>query len=247
MCDETHLARVTQKLLSFGNTLPAEALFPTLVPEAAPFVVSNPYAFAMAVCLDRGAKADLIWTIPYYLHQILGHLDPHRIYEMSLDALADLFAHLPRKPRFVNDAPQTLHDLTRIVVEECGGDAELLWAGRRAADVNRIFRSVHGVGPGIASMGVLLIEKAFGIRFSDLDRTRMDIKPDVHTVRVSFRLGASKAQTTNAAIEASRCMNPSFPGGLDGALWEIGRRWCFASNPNCAECPMNEVCKRIDV
>lgn len=245
--NQENLMRLTEKLLTFGSEAPVGSLFPTVIPEAAPLVVNDPYAFAMAVCLDRGAKADVIWTIPYDIQQELGHLDPHRIYEMSMEELADLFSRLPRKPRYVNDAPQTIHDLTRIIVEKCGGDAELLWAGRRAADVNRIFRSVHGVGPGIANMGVLLIEKAFGVRFSDLDRTRMDIKPDVHTVRVLYRLGASKAQTTHAAIEATRRMNPSFPGGLDGALWEIGRQWCFATNPNCADCPMSEVCARINV
>jgi hypothetical protein len=40
-------------------------------------------------------------------------------------------------------------------------------------------------------------------------------------------------------------MNPSFPGGLDGALWEIGRRWCFASNPNCNDCPMCKDCAKL--
>lgn len=135
---------------------------------------------------------------------------------MSLEELAELFNELPRKPRYVNDAPKTVRDLTRFVIEQCSGDSSLVWEGRHAADVNRILRSIHGVGPGIANMGVLLIEKAFGMRFRDLDRSGMDIKPDVHTVRVLYRLGASDAETIEAAIAASRLMNPSFPGGLDG-------------------------------
>jgi len=155
------------------------------------------------------------------------------------------FLQLPRKPRYVNDAPKTIRDLTRFVVEECSGDASLVWEGRRATEVNRILRSVHGVGPGIANMGVLLIENAFGVQFRDLERSGMDIKPDVHTVRVLFRLGASDDQTVEAALAASRLMNPSFPGGLDGGLWEFGRRWCFASNPNCDDCPMNNDCAKL--
>jgi endonuclease III len=244
MIDETRLARITQALLEFTPTVLNESLFPTLVPEAAPLIETDPYAFLIAVCLDRGTKAQVIWTIPYDMKMKLGHLDPQLIYEMSLEDLTELFSQLPRKPRYVNDAPKTVHDLTRFVVEECSGDASLVWEGRRAADVNRILRSIHGVGPGIANMGVLLIEKAFGVRFRDLDRTGMDIKPDVHTMRVLYRLGASEAQTTEAAIAASRLMNPSFPGGLDGGLWEIGRRWCFASNPNCRDCPVNENCAK---
>ncbi|MGC1374845.1 MAG: hypothetical protein WA821_01395 [Anaerolineales bacterium] len=239
MTDEN---KIKAGLLAFAQTFPTEALFPTLLPEAAGLIANDPYAFAIAVCLDRGAKVEVIWTIPYYIKTDLGHLDPRRIHKMSLDELDSLFKRLPRKPRYVNAAPKTLRDLTRIVVEECGGDAANIWDGRRAADVNRIFTSIYGVGPGIANMGVLLIEKAFGARFSDLDRTRMDIKPDVHTMRVLYRLGVSAAETTEAAIQATRRMNPSFPGELDGALWEIGRRWCFASGPDCPGCPMKKDC-----
>jgi len=244
MTDETRLTKITEALLEFGPTVPNTSLFPIIVPEAAPLIETDPYAFLIAVCLDRGTKAQVVWTIPYDIIMKLGHLDPQLIYKMSLDELAELFLQLPRKPRYVNDAPKTVRDLTRLVVEEYNGEASKVWEGKRAADVNRTLMSIHGVGPGIANMGVLLIEKAFGVRFSDLDRTRMDIKPDVHTVRVLYRLGASEAQTIQAAIEATRRMNPSFPGGLDGALWEIGRRFCFASDPDCPKCPMNKSCAR---
>jgi endonuclease III len=245
MIDETRLTRITQTLLEFTPTVPNTSLFPTLVPEAAPLIETDPYAFLIAVCLDRGTKAQVIWTIPYDMKMKLGHLDPQLIYKMSLEELTDLFSQLPRKPRYVNDAPKTVLDLTRFVVEECSGDATLAWEGRRAADVNRILRSIHGVGAGIANMGVLLIEKAFDVRFRDLDRRGMDIKPDVHTMRVLYRLGASEAQTFEAAIAASRLMNPSFPGGLDGGLWEIGRQWCYASKPKCDACPICQDCEKL--
>jgi endonuclease III len=247
MQSDVSIEQITRQLIAFGLTMAPEVLFPTVIPEtpeAAALIATDPYAFAIATCLDRGTKAEVIWTIPYDMKNALGHLDPRQIYEMSLDELADLFNRLPRRPRYVNDAPKTIRDLTRIVIEECDGDASNLWEGRRAADVNRIFRSIHGVGPGIANMGVLLIEKAFGIRFSDLDRKNMDIKPDVHTVRVLFRLGASEAATEQAAIAATRRMNPAYPGEIDGALWEIGRRWCRATNPKCPDCPMTSLCMK---
>jgi len=153
-----------------------------------------------------------------------------------------LFSRLPKRPRYINDAPRTLQELTRIVVEECDGDAANIWRGKRAAEVNRTFVSIHGVGTGIANMGVLLIEAGFGVRFSDLDRKHMDIKPDIHTKRVLYRLGVSEEETDEAAIAAARKLHPEFPGELDGALWEIGREWCFASNPDCANCPMMRSC-----
>jgi endonuclease III len=242
MIDEN---KIRESLLDFGKKVSTEALFPTLrpnVPEAAALIANDPYAFAIGVCLDRGTKAELIWTLPYYIKSDLGHLDPRRIDEMSIDELTSLFARLPRRPRYVNDAPRTVRDLTRIVVEECSGDASNIWKDKRAAQVNRTFTSIHGVGPGIANMGVLLIEQAFGVRFNDLDHMHMDIKPDVHTVRVLHRLGASAAETSEAAIEATRRINPSFPGELDSALWTIGRRWCSASGPDCEGCPISAVC-----
>ena len=235
---------LTEQLLEFAKTLPTQNLLPTLLPEAAPLVMTDPYAFSLATCLDRGTKAEIIWTIPYYIKSDLGHLDPHQIYNMSLEELAALFERLPKRPRYTNDAPKTARDITRIVIEECNGDAFNIWKNKKAADVKRTFMSVHRVGEGIANMGVLLIEKTFNIQFSDLDRTRMDIKPDVHTMRVLYRLGVSNSETTDAAISAARLLNPRFPGAVDGALWEIGRRFCFSSNPNCTICPVNEMCEK---
>jgi endonuclease III len=238
---------IRQALLDCGQTFGSAEIFPTVIPEAAPLVVTDPYAFAIATCLDRGTKADIIWTIPYDIKKFLGHLDPNDIYQMSLEELADLFGRLPRRPRYVNDAPRTLKELTRIVVEECGGDASKIWMGKRASEVKRTFLSIHGVGPGIASMAVLLIEAAFAIRFDDLDRKLMDIKPDVHTVRVLYRLGVSQAKTEQAAIAAARQVNPEYPGAIDGALWWVGRTWCHASAPQCSMCCMEPVCaKRLD-
>lgn len=235
---------VTRKLLEYAATLPKKNLLPTVIPQAAPLVATDPYAFAIATCLDRGTKAEIIWTIPYYIQSDLGHLNPLIIHNMSLAELADMFARLPQKPRYTNDAPKTLRDLTRIVVEEFGGDASLLWKGKRAVDVKRILISIHGVGTGIASMGVLLIEKNFDIHFNDLDRKHMDIKADVHTTRVLYRLGISDSKTEDSAISAARRLNPEFPGALDSALWEIGRKFCFSLNPNCIDCPISNVCEK---
>jgi len=242
-----NLPEITNAILRVGRSIPSKELFPTVIPEAANLISSNPYAFTIGVCLDRGTKAEIIWTIPYDIKNDLGDLDPNRIYQFSLSELDDLFNRLPRHPRYINDAPRTLQELSRIVVEECDGNASNIWNGKRAAEVNRTFQSIHGVGPGIANMGVLLIEAAFDIRFDDLDRKRMDIKPDVHTKRVLYRLGVSAAETEEAALDAARILNPKYPGELDGGLWWIGRNWCFASNPDCHNCPMHNSCSfRLD-
>ncbi|MEA3328080.1 MAG: hypothetical protein U9R53_12390 [Chloroflexota bacterium] len=242
-----NLNDIRNVIITVGKSIPRKELFPTIVEEASNLILSNPYAFSIGVCLDRGIRAEIIWTIPYDIKKELGHLDPKLIYQFSIPELLDLFCRLPRRPRYINDAPRTLQQLTQIVIEECGGNAANFWSEKRAAQVNRTFQSIHGVGPGIANMGVLLIEAAFGVCFDDLDRKRMDIKPDVHTKRVLYRLGASKAETEEAAaaLVATRTMNPDYPGELDRGLWWIGRNWCHASSPNCDHCPANSYYKKI--
>jgi hypothetical protein len=113
------LGKVRQALLDCGQAFDSAELFPTVIPEPAPLVVSDPYAFAIATCLDRGTKADIIWTIPYDIKNLLGHLNPNDIYRMSLEDLSDLFA--PLHPdgagglRFVGDYVVSFGLLAMIV------------------------------------------------------------------------------------------------------------------------------------
>jgi endonuclease III len=243
----TSIAAVTQSLLEYSKGIDKEELFPTLEPEASHLIHVNPYAFTLATCLDRGRVTEVIWTIPYYIYQKLGHLDPFKIHAMSLDELQSLFYSLDKRPRYVTDAPRTVAEITTIIVDEHNGNAALIWKNKRAADVKRTFLSVHGVGEGIASMALLLIEKAYDIRFNDLDRRRMDIKADVHTMRVLHRLGMADKETTQMAIDAARQMHPEYSGELDAALWTIGRKWCFAFEPDCGDCVMADLCPKQDL
>jgi len=241
-----NISRINQALLYFGKEIDPKELFPVLEPGANDLLIDSPYAFVMAVCLDRQTPAEVIWTIPYDINNDLGHFDPFRIHQMSIYDLEYLFSRIRRKPRFVNDAPITVKELTEIVVFECNGEASKIWEGKKASEVKRTFNSIYGVGIGIANMSVLLIEKAYNLRFDELDHRTMDIKPDTHTIRVLYRLGAASIQSEKNAIEAARKLNPDFPGEVDGPLWIIGRRWCHAYDPNCGECSMNNVCiKRI--
>jgi endonuclease III len=244
MLDDDRVVRINDALLTFGKTIAKEKLMPTVVPQAEPLLYEDPYAFLIATCLDRGMKAEMVWTIPYDMKTFLGHLDPRRIQAMSLDELDEMFRTIPRKPRYRKAAARTVKELSCIVVEDLDGDAARFWQGKSASHVQEQFQSIYGVGPGIASMGVLLIEQAFNVHFPD--RATMTIKPDVHTVRVLYRLGVSRAPDEESAMFAARRLNPDFPGAVDGALWEIGRRWCAPTGPECTACIMVHFCaKRI--
>lgn len=241
---QQHSGKLKDALLKLARSIPPESYFPAKTKDASRLIVADPYAFLIASCLDRGTKAEIIWSIPYAMKTALGHLDPEEIWSISSADIRSLLNSLEYRPRYINDAPCTVRDLTMIVVEDCKGDAVKIWEGKYASEVKRTLVSIHGVGPGIANMTVLLIEKAFPYRFRDLDRIRMDIKPDVHTRRVLFRIGVISSESDIGAVEAARLLNPEFPGELDGPLWWIGRNWCHARVADCANCQVNIFCKK---
>ena len=247
MSNEKNLSLITSRLLALRDHVDSSYLFPTPEPKAITLIKGNPFAFCASVCLDRGTKSDIICTIPYWIQQKVGHFDPQRFYKFSSEEIRELFDTLPKKPRFINDAPRTFQDITRIVVEQFSGDAEAIWKERKAPEVKKTFLSVFGVGTGIANMALFSIESAYGVTFSDLNHSHMDIKPDVHTMRVLYRLGVAPRVDQGDAIHAARILNPSYPAQLDAALWFIGREFCRPSNPACFHCPMHDFCPKVGI
>jgi len=247
MIRDNSIKEITTLLLKFKERANSEYLFPVLESEARVLILTNPYAFCVAACLDRGAKADIIWTIPYWINKIAGHFDPIKFGLDSSKTIVDLFNQLPKKPHYINAAPKTFQSITEMVVDQFEGDASKIWTNQPASTVKLLFLEIYGVGNGISNMIPLLLEEAYKFRFSDIDHSLMDIKPDVHTMRVLYRLGISKSNIEEDAIKAARLLNPPYPGEIDGPLWYIGRNWCKSGNPICHECILGKLCiKRVD-
>lgn len=231
-------------LLNFGSRILPRELLPTNEQGAAALVEENPFAFALAAVLDRGTKSEIIWTIPYDLQKKIGTLTPQFFADKSVEELELLLRSLPNKPRYVTDAPRTVKELSTMVVDEFEGHAERIWQNKTAAYVKAMLRRIYGVGPGIASMTVLLLERCLRIRFSDIDHQNMDVKTDVHVVRVFQRLGFIAVPDSAEALKAARKLNPEYPGVLDAPTWVIGKKWCTPFAPQCDACPMDSVCPK---
>ena len=75
--------KIKQVLLKFGRQIDPKELFPAYSKEAIELALSDPYAFCLATCLDREARTQSIWSIPYDIYKKIGHLDPYRINQMS--------------------------------------------------------------------------------------------------------------------------------------------------------------------
>jgi endonuclease III len=160
---------------------------------------------------------------------------------MTLPEIERVFSQLPAKPRWMQDAPRTVLGVAQLVNKL--GNAELLWQGRTAQEVQERLRTIHGIGPGIASMIVILLDAYRGVNFPD--RERINIKPDVQAQRVLYRLGDATERSEKAAMLAATALNPAYPGALDQALWTTGNQWCYESAPDCANCPMRDLCLRV--
>jgi hypothetical protein len=106
---------IKEKLLQFWGSRDKKLLLPALSPEAQELVYTNHFAFLLAACLDRGMLADIVWTFPFYLKQDLGHLDPHRIAAMSVDEIRAALERMPKKPRYMDAAPRTVHEVASMI------------------------------------------------------------------------------------------------------------------------------------
>jgi|TARA_B100000315_G_C14309820_1_gene465821 endonuclease III len=136
-------------------------------------------------------------------------------------------------------------ELSQIIISEFQGDTKKIWTDHSSNYVKSVFSRIHGVGPGIASMIVLLLEKCFRIHFNDLDHRSMDVKPDVHVVRVFHRLGFIDLLDSEEALKAARKLCPDYPGSLDAPTWIIGKKWCSQFSPQCYACIMETICPKM--
>jgi endonuclease III len=223
-------------ICKFGRTVPR---FTTGLAAADDLVYSDGFAFLMACSLDRGTRSEVIWKIPYYLKDELGHLNPVRVVQMSIEEIRQTIQRLPVKPRYTNDAPYTILQLAQIITTEFGGRAELLWEGRSPQEIVATLRRIRGIDT-IAHMTVNLLHRYLGVAFSVKELHDIDVKPDVHVERVFLRTGLM--DRSGRSIQVARQLREAYPAELDLGSWEIGRRWCHASDPDHEQCVLSALC-----
>jgi endonuclease III len=163
------------------------------------------------------------------------------IHQLTVDDLRRILQTFPIKPRYLNAAAQTIKDVSELVVTKFNGHAEKIWLNQTALEVESVLRQISNVGPGLASMIVILLERCFKIQFSD--HQVMDIKPDVNFIRVFFRLGLIDEMETRKALKKARELHPEYPGELDPAAWWIGKKYCLPKKPMCLDCPLLDLCQ----
>jgi endonuclease III len=181
-----------------------------------------------------------VWRIPTEIDR-QGLLDPALLASKSETELIGLLDGLAVHPRYGQGA-RTLSDAARLVWERFGGDAGAIWKDASPAEVEKTLQEIHGLGAGIASMATRILRDDFGCFRGQ--EWQIDVKPDVHLVRVFRRIGIIDGDSANEVIWAARRLSPEFPGELDWPAWRIGQQWCHPTEPDCARCPLTGDCAK---
>jgi len=203
-------------------------------------VYTNPFAFLIGAAFDRGMDWKQAWEIPYQI-KLRGKLDPSILASMTEEELSLLLESLPRKPRYgIPRGIKTLKDAASLVHDQFGGDAAAIWRDAAPAEIKKRLQSIYDVGQGVASMVVRMLHDKWGM-FTGQEH-QIDIKADVHVIRVFQRTGLTHSKAEEEAIFAARHLNSKFPGELDWPAWKIGQNWCFPTKPQCNSCPLTAVC-----
>ena len=238
---------ISEAILAHGRSL-AEALgggTARFTPDdnANRLIHDDPFAFLVAVVCDQGILAERAWAIPYLLAQRLGTLDPAQLGRRRADVQA-AFAEPPKLHRFVNQVSGWIADAADIVTERYEGDASAIWEKTpTAADLRARFDEFPGIGQKKAAMAVEILERTRHVELADLSGS--DVAYDVHLRRVFLRTGLAKYDDVDHMVAVARSLHPERPGELDNPVWDIGRGWCHARNPDCSACPLVAVCPRF--
>jgi uncharacterized HhH-GPD family protein len=210
--------------------------------EANQFVSHDAFAFLTGVLFDQGVPAERAWIAPYLLRQRLGHLDPARI-AADPEAVRAAIEAPPKLHRYVSKMPVWVVLAARRITDRYGGDAGRLWSDQpRADELQRRFDAFVGIGQKKAAMAVEILERELGVPIAHMDRS--DIAYDVHIRRVFLRTRLADRDDRDHMIAVARELHPSRPGALDPPSWLIGRGWCHPAIPDCASCPLTQVCPK---
>jgi uncharacterized HhH-GPD family protein len=210
--------------------------------EANAFLRTDAFAFLAGVLFDQQIPAERAWLAPYLLRQRLGHLDPARIAQDE-ESVRLAIQRPPKLHRYVDKMPRWLVLAAQRVMREYQGDAAAIWAAQPSADeLQRRFDAFAGIGQKKAAMAVEILERDLNVPVTNLQRS--DIAYDIHLRRVFLRTRLADRDDRDHMIAVARELHPTRPGMLDLPSWRIGRGWCHPGIPNCAECPLTQVCPK---
>ena len=228
------LQRAPRQLVRFTGLPEADQLLNDLS--------GHPHAFVLACVMDRQIKAEKAWVIPYRFQEALETFEFRRLQKLTLREIFSLMTRPVKLHRYPKEMSRNFYEAVQLIATRYGGDAAAIWANRpSSAEVVHRMLGFRGVGPKIATMTANILARDFKIPLRDY--YSIDISVDVQVRRVFSRLRLiDDGESIDRVIYLARALSPEYPGVLDFPTWEIGRKWCRPTSPDCATCYMNAVC-----
>lgn len=206
------------------------------------FVINNPNAFIVGLISDQSVKAELAWSLPYNLYKRLNSFDFN--YIVNNLTVGDIEAAIKEKPalhRYPNRMATFIYEAMKKILIDYNDDATNIWQNESAEVIIQRLEEFKGISHKKASLGTLLLIRDLDINV--LNRQAIDIAYDVHIRRIFSRMGLVEKDTQENVLSSARRIQPEFPGELTTSFWTIGRKHCFATEPNCDDCPLKSCCK----
>lgn len=210
------------------------------------FIYNNPNAFVIGLISDQSVKAELAWSLPYSLYKRLGTFDfKYIVQNFDAQFLEKVIKEKPALHRYPNRMANYIFFAMKKILEDYNNDAQKIWKNQQASVIVKRLEEFKGISHKKASLGTLILIRDLGVDIED--KQNIDIAYDVHIRRIFLRMGLVEKDTQENIINKSKKINPKFPGELTTSFWAIGRKYCFANNPNCDNCPLHHYCREYEM
>ena len=211
-------------------------------------ITKYPHLFVSACVMDKQIKAERAWSIPIKLGRTkyVGGFEFSCFEKLSEEKYIELFSKLKLHRHNLKEA-KNFYSAIQKIKYKYNSNASNIWKGNlSSAEIVLRFLDFEGIGIKIATMATNILVRDFKIKVSDT--YSIDISPDVHIKKIFYRKGLiDDRNNIDKVIYTARSLYPEFPGILDLLLWEIGRDYCFETNPNCKDCPISSECKKLHI
>jgi uncharacterized HhH-GPD family protein len=134
--------------------------------EANRLLAGDGFALLLGMLFDQQFPMERAFFGPQLLKERLGgELDPGLLLDTDLSRLEEVFRGPPAIHRYPASMARRAQDLARVIVDEYGGDAEMLWstAGSGGELLSRL-RALPGFGAEKSRIFVGLLGKRLGVR-----------------------------------------------------------------------------------
>lgn len=208
--------------------------------------------FILGVLFDRSVKSYQAWYAGEEISRILGDSDnPATLWENFVNMEKRRLTGFLRYGnggnafhRHYRTYAKQLPITAKTILKKYDGDPRKIWNNQR--DINLVMKRLEeltGIGPALSRMTVNLLSRDYGLLGGMKAKKDLTVKPDVHVRRVFTRLGLIDKSTSIKDIDKIvKEISPRYPGALDYPAWEIGRNYCKATNPDCVNCEIRQVC-----